>query len=178
MGCVDVRKEQGVSELAVIEQELMDIYEEEGRATLNLKNMVGRNLEEVIEATLNLPQVDAQIMNTVAGGVYTRQMTVPAGTLVIGDVHKDDTINILSQGIISVITIDEKGNVSEPKTFKAPFTFVSEANVRKIGLVHEEVVFINAIHVSKDEEINVEDDEYLRSLFLVREAPYIEGEVA
>lgn len=45
-----------------------------------------------------LPQVECQIRHHFAPGVYAREMTIPAGTVATGAVHKTEHLSILSAG--------------------------------------------------------------------------------
>lgn len=153
-----------MKEIACVETELLELYAEEGRELLDPRQFEFGKVDEVIERVSALPQADIPILNTIAGGVYTRAMDAPAGSFIIGEVHARDTINILAQGVITIVHIDEKGFAGEPMTFTAPYTYVSEAGTRKIGLVHEDVHFINTFHVERGQELSVKDDSSLRKL--------------
>lgn len=103
------------------------------------------------------PQVDIPVRHHFAPGVYAREMTAPAGVIVSGKVHKTEHLNILSKGEISVLT--ENG----VKRLKAPHTFISKPGTKRIGYVHEELVWttIHNTHetdVAKIEQDLVQDD--------------------
>jgi hypothetical protein len=70
-----------------------------------------------------------------ARGVYAREITIPAGTLLTGKIHKYEQINILSKGDISVLT--EEGIVR----VQAPCTIVSPAGTKRIAYAHTECVW-------------------------------------
>lgn len=70
-----------------------------------------------------------------ARGVYAREITIPAGTLLTGKIHKYEQINILSKGDISVLT--EEGVVR----VQAPCTIVSPAGTKRIAYAHTDCVW-------------------------------------
>jgi hypothetical protein len=70
-----------------------------------------------------------------ANGVYGREVFLPAGTLATGGVHKDDHLNVLSQGEIRVLTAEGM------KQLKAPATFASKAGMKRIGVALTDVVW-------------------------------------
>jgi len=69
-------------------------------------------------------------------GAYARSLTIPAGTLIVGKIHKHACMNFVERGEITVLT--EKGT----KTITAPAFFPSEAGVKRVGLAHTDTVWI------------------------------------
>lgn len=80
-----------------------------------------------------------------AAGTYTRELHIPAGTVLTGKIHKESCINIITKGKICVAT--EEGN----RTIEAPFTFVSGAGIKKAGYVLEDTIWIN-VHPWNNED--------------------------
>jgi hypothetical protein len=50
-----------------------------------------------------LPQVDCPVRHYFAAGMYAREMTIPAGTVVTGAVHKFENIIIVSMGRLQIV---------------------------------------------------------------------------
>lgn len=73
-----------------------------------------------------------------ANGSYVREMIMPANTLVVGRIHKHETINILLEGELTVI--DERGNRTE---FKAPHVFVAPAGNQKAAYTKTPIRWLN-----------------------------------
>lgn len=67
--------------------------------------------------------------------LYARQMTIPAGSLIIGKIHKHAHINTVSKGKIKVFS--EFGT----KIVEAPCTFISEPGIKRVGVAMEETVW-------------------------------------
>lgn len=78
------------------------------------------------------PQVTIPVKHYFSPGVYAREITIPADTLLTGRVHKYEQLNILSGGEISVLTHDGMKRVS------APFTVVSPPGTKRIAYAHTE----------------------------------------
>jgi len=57
------------------------------------------------------PQVELKVKHYFSKGVYARELHIPAGVILTGEIHKFENLNILSQGKIEVLT--EKGLVAE-----------------------------------------------------------------
>ena len=68
-------------------------------------------------------------------GIYTRQIFLPAGTIIIGEIHKHAHVNILIQGRCSVLTED---GVAE---LVAPLTFLSKPGTKRVVFTHEDAIW-------------------------------------
>lgn len=101
-----------------------------------------------LEAELQqCPQVDCPVVNHFAPGIYAREMTIPAGVVLTGAVHKTEHLNIVSKGRISVSTDDGMKEVS------APYTFVSKPGTKRVGFAHEETVW-TTIHATDETDLD------------------------
>ena len=70
-------------------------------------------------------------------GIYLRQMTMVAGSVVIGAIHKRNHAWFLLKGHITVVST----NGSED--FEAPYLGKSEASIQRVIYAHEESIFQN-----------------------------------
>lgn len=86
-----------------------------------------------------LPQVDCPVRHHFAPGIYAREMTIPAGVVATGAVHRTEHMTILSKGRVHITTDDGMHE------FVAPATFVSKAGIKRAAYAVEEVV-ITTIH--------------------------------
>lgn len=97
---------------------------------------VSRNQVHRIESYMReMEQVVIAPKHYFSDGVYAREITIPAGTLLTGEIHKFTQINILSAGEITVLT--ESGMT----TVKAPFTAVSPPGTKRVAYAHTECVW-------------------------------------
>ena len=69
-----------------------------------------------------------------ADGMYVREITVPAGHLVITKIHKFSHPCFIMSGDCSVLT--EEG----PKRVKAPYYMITPSGTKRIVYVHEDTV--------------------------------------
>ena len=104
-----------------------------------------------------MPQVDIPIKNYFSQGVYAREITIPAGVILTGEIHKFRQLNILSKGCISVST--EEGII----TIEAPYTIISPAGVKRIAYTHSECVW-TTIHGTDETDIDI-----IRSKFIAKD---------
>lgn len=126
---------------------------------------------------LTQPQVDTPVRNWFCNGMYAREFTVPAGTLLTGAIHLHDSIAVMQKGRVRVINAD--GTEAD---ITAPATFIQKAGTKRIGLVLEEMVW-TTFHTCKATNV----DEAERELVTNSRAEYerltgpinlIEGESA
>lgn len=96
---------------------------------------------ELVENTKSMP-----LEHMFIPGSYARALTIPAGTLIVGKIHKEPCFNFVERGEITVLT--EKGT----KTITAPAFFPSEAGVKRVGLAHTDTVWIT-VHVTPETDL-------------------------
>lgn len=96
-----------------------------------------------------LPQVAIKPVHYLADGLYAREITIPAGTVLTGRVHKQEHINVLSKGEITVWTEDGMRRIS------APYTFVSRPGTKRAGYAHAESVW-TTIHANPTAETDIQ----------------------
>lgn len=75
-------------------------------------------------------------------GLYTRTITVPAGSIMTGHRHLDQHVVILSQGEITVWADGEPH-----RRLTAPCMFTVEAGSRRVGLTHADTVW-TTVHIT------------------------------
>ena len=85
----------------------------------------------------NLPQADIQTEHMLYGGIYTRRIIVPKGCLLTGAAHKKDSIAIQIYGDMNLLNDD--GSETRVTGYKV---FQSKAGTRRMGLAHEESMWI------------------------------------
>lgn len=94
-----------------------------------------------------LPQVDCPIRNYFAPGMYAREMTIPAGVVVTGAVHRHEHLCTVSKGRLMVSTDEGMKEVS------APCTLVSAAGTKRVGYALEETVW-TTYHVTNKTDLD------------------------
>lgn len=81
------------------------------------------------------PQVEIPPQHYLAKGLYAREITIPAGTLLTGKIHLEEHLNIISKGDISVLTDDGI------KRITAPATIISKPGIKRVGYAHADTVW-------------------------------------
>lgn len=111
------------------------------------------------------PQLEIQTKHYFADGLYAREIYIPAGSILVGKLHKKEHINIISKGKIIIITEEGYSEV------EAPFTIISPINTKKVVMSIEETIW-TTIHLNP---INTKDLDEIED-FLIESVPIIEVE--
>ncbi len=92
-------------------------------------------------------QVDCPVQHFFAPGVYVREIFMPAGSIVIGKIHKTEHLNIIEQGTVMLISEDGSREI-----IMAPCTFVSKAGVQKVLEIIEDCRW-KTVHVTTETDV-------------------------
>jgi quercetin dioxygenase-like cupin family protein len=77
-------------------------------------------------------------------GGYAREMTIPAGCLIVGHIHRDESFAFVTRGHITVLTEEGVKDIVGPTTI-----FTAPAGVKRVGYAHTETVW-TTIHVTDE----------------------------
>ena len=77
---------------------------------------------------LKLPQVDMPVEHNFCNGLYARTMHIPAGTVLTGAVHKNESFFVVRKGTLIVTTDDGTAQVGPG------FMSVTKANAKRAGV--------------------------------------------
>ena len=109
-------------------------------------------LEAMLPELRALPQLDCKEKHYFGPGLYVREVTMPAGAVIVGKPHKTEHLCVMLQGHMRV-----KGEDGEVVELKAPTTFVAKPG-RKVAYILETVVFQN---IFATEETDIEKLEHM-----------------
>jgi hypothetical protein len=97
---------------------------------------------EKLEAQMRMmEQIPIEPVHHFADGLYAREITIPAGTILTGKVHSTEHLNIISAGRIAVWTEDGM------KIVAAPCTLISRPGTKRVGFALEDTVW-TTIHAN------------------------------
>lgn len=108
-------------------------------------------------------QLEIPVSHIFSGGVYIRQIDIPAGAVVMGKRHRRETCNILLKGTLAVYVEEGK----PPMNITGPAIFTSPPYAKKFALCREDAVFLNVIPTDETDPEKIEEltiipeDEYL-----------------
>ena len=97
---------------------------------------------ERLEAQMRMmEQLPIDPVHHFADGLYAREITIRAGTILTGKVHSTEHLNIVSAGRIAVWTEDGM------KIVAAPCTLISRPGTKRVGFALEDTVW-TTIHAN------------------------------
>ena len=100
---------------------------------INVREKVAR-LESALE---NVPQVDCPVRHYFAPGLFAREITIPAGTCLVGAVHKTENLAVLSAGRLRLVT--DNGTVE----ISAPYTLTVKPGQKNAAVAMDTAVWTN-----------------------------------
>jgi len=130
----------------------------------DIDSLLSQKVDHLLAQVEQMPQVDCQTKHYFGPSIYIREVTMPAGTVVIGKPHRKEHMCIMLQGRMVVVLGD--GTKQE---LVAPLTFVGSAG-RKVAYILETTVFQNIL--ATDET----DIEVLENMLVDNTQPALEGE--
>lgn len=121
-------------------------------STLSL--LADKSIASLEKEFMKHEQVPCPVVHRFGPGVYIREVKIPAGTVAIGHHQNFEHMNLFLQGKVSML--DENGNVT---TLTAPMSFVGKPG-RKIGYIHEDMVWLN-IYPTSEQDVEKLEAEFL-----------------
>jgi len=130
----------------------------------DLNSLLSQKVEVLLSQVEKMPQVDVNTKHYFGPSIYIREVTMPAGAVVIGKPHRKEHMCVMLQG--RMIIVDADGNKKE---LVAPMTFVGGAG-RKVAYILETTVFQNILATEET------DIEVLENMLVDNTQPMLEGE--
>ena len=106
-------------------------------------------IERFESVLMDLPQADIKHVHRFAPGLYIREITIPAGVLATGAVHRFEHLSIMVRGDMTVLTDRGVERISGYHCWVAP------AGTKRVGIAHEETVWMT-VHANPTNETDVD----------------------
>lgn len=120
-------------------------------------------IERLEHEMLKMPQVEIKTEHTFGPGFYARTITIPAGTVLTGKVHRTEHIFMVVKGDITLIT--EEGRVR----VQGGYQTISKPGTKRAGYAHTEVVCTN-VHITEEKDLVKLEQQLIENAVLL-EAP-------
>ncbi len=114
----------------------------------------------------NSPQIECPLKHRFINGVYSREITMPKGAIIVSKLHKTENFSIITKG--SVLDITEENNI---RRIKAPFTMIVKAGTKRVLYIEEDTVW-TTFHSNPT---NTEDLKDLEALIIEVEPEFVSG---
>lgn len=124
--------------------------------------LTATGFEALRQSAKELPQVECPLEHTFTKGLYTRQITMPAGAAVVSKIHKTQHPYVILKGVVDVY---RKGD-REFTRLKAGHRGITEPGTERLLLVHEETVWVT-FHPNPTDEQDLEKLEE----FIIQKSP-------
>lgn len=120
------------------------------------KNSARGNILALEEAMMKYPQAMVgdcfPLRHFWASGVYMREISIPKGMVLVSKIHKCEHPVFVTKGEISVYT--EQGI----KRIKAPAMFMSPAGAKRIGVTHEDTIWVTVHATNETDLVKLEEE--------------------
>jgi hypothetical protein len=116
--------------------------------------------------TEELSDEDCPLQHNFPDGLYTRELFMPAGSVITSLVHRFDNPFFILKGKVTVLSENE-GRV----TYIGPCYGITKPGTRRLLLVHEDTIWVT-VHPNPE---NIKDaPELVNRLTYMKENPYLE----
>ena len=139
------------------------------------KQLAERNSIQALQAVLlDLPKEDQLDLDDLtdhffAPGIYARMLFIPAGGVIVGKIHKHETMNIICKGKIAITTEDGQ------MVIEGPCIVNSSPGIKKAGYAIEDTWWIN-IHATDETDLDKIEEEFIAKDYDELKTLRIEGE--
>jgi hypothetical protein len=128
-----------------------------GEVTFNVPDRspaaIKRQIGDLVRDLMARPDKrEFDVKHTLIDGVYTRTLFIPKGSLLVGQIHLKECVNIIAKGDISILTETGLGR------FQAGHVAVSGPGIQKVGYAHEDTVFVNVFRTDKTDIEEIESE--------------------
>lgn len=118
-----------------------------------------QKVENLLDVTREMPQVKCEEKHHFGPNIYIKEVTMPAGSVIIGKSHKIEHVCNMMSG--RMIIVQEDGSKVE---LVAPTTFIGKPG-RKVAYIIETVVFQN-IYATNETDIEKLENMFIDNLAL------------
>lgn len=98
------------------------------------------------------------LKHSFAHGLYVREITCPAGMLIVTKIHKFSHPVFLLKGDVSIL--EETGT----RRIKAPCSFITSAGTKRVCYTHSETVW-TTVHATKETDLEKIEEEIIAKNF-------------
>ena len=133
--------------------------------SINMTNIF--ELEQNMSSLPNELQSIPPVSHCFAPGAYARTMLIPAGTLIVGKIHRHEHLNIISYGDVSVATYEGPERLFGFNIFK------SAPNVKRAVYANEDTMW-TTIHPTNETDLEKIEDDVIIKMEAGEEMAFVE----
>lgn len=118
------------------------------KSNKNIRDDIFNLQESMLDVVASgVKEIDPEVNHFFAPGMYGREMTILAGTAIVGKIHKHSHINIISKGTIDVVTEFGKAR------YVGPVTFVSDPGTKRCVYAITDTIW-TTIHATDETDLD------------------------
>lgn len=117
------------------------------------------SIQTLQNALAPMPQVDTTLTHLFAPGMYVRNLAIPAGTVVVGKMHRHSHPVMLTKGETTILTDNGMERIT------APHVWISQPGAKRVLFTHSDCEFVT-VHLNTDD---VQDLDVLEADIIVPE---------
>jgi hypothetical protein len=110
------------------------------------------------ERLRDFPPLELEVKHHFAPGIYTRELFIPADTILTGKIHRHEIMNVLVSGTLRVTTNDGI------ELLTGPMVFNSKAGTKKAAVTETDVIWLN-IHPTELTDLEEIEREFIAPSF-------------
>ena len=99
-------------------------------------------------------KLDLPVKHHFAKDTYGRELFLPAGSLIVGKIHKHSSLNILAQGSIILVTEDGRQDLT------APYTIASQPGIKRVIYALEDTTWVT-VHGTDETDVEKIEKEFI-----------------
>lgn len=107
----------------------------------------------------DLPEAECPLQHVFAPGAYARTIFIPAGTVIVGKIHKHAHLNILCKGSVTVLT--ESGGTQD---LTGPLTMVSPPGTKRAVIAHTDAVW-TTVHLTSETDLDAIEEQVIAKTY-------------
>jgi len=135
----------------------------------DVKQLNRELIMEAQEKMLTIPEEDKlelPVQNHFAKDIYGRELFMPAGSMIMGKIHKHSSLNILAQGTIILVTEDGRREIS------APYTVASQPGIKRMIYALTDATWIT-VHGTDETDVEKIEEKFIAKDY--SEVEYLDG---
>lgn len=110
---------------------------------------------ELAMLNAGLPSIDLPTRHHITPDTYTRELDIPADTLIVGHMHRHGHVNLLVKGTVTVACAEGT------QTISAPFIYTSPPGTKRAIYAHTDATWVCSHHKPRELSAVPDLEQYL-----------------
>lgn len=136
---------------------LNHVHENRGLLWENIETFRNQlsKIDGAVEHSTDEMQESFPVIHDLKDGLYTREIFMPKGSLVVSFIHKQNHPSFFLEGEMSILT-----DAGEVKKIKAPMKVMTETGTQRVAYMHEDCKWVCVYRTDQTEIKEAQKDVY------------------